>query len=758
MKNILTFSTLLFLLFSTTVFGEVNIYPPTLRTPDDGGKGLPTDVLLDWDAVTGETLNITYEVQLATDADFTDPFFVITPLTAIQTENLLFGNTYYWKVRAFDDGSPSDWTETRTFTTTNTVVFKTNPGPKIGAMVYADPLISWEKITGLTGFLLQVDTTYQFAEDNSGTGETLNATFVSEAGDKWAVGDGGTVLHFDTAQWVTVDVGTTANLNDVHFLAEDDGYVIGDGGVMVHFDGTSWNVVDLGTSENLNGIAFVDAGTGWVVGDGGLTVRYTDGSWTEETTGNSNDLFDIYALSPVNVWACGASKTVIHFNGTEWSGQEVGTKDYYSIWFADENNGWVAGKSGKIFYFNGLEWVEQSSATTKDLYSISFANGFGYAVGKSGTMLFYTGEWTLMASGFSDNIFGIYSSGINTVYAGTDGLLASSTGGGFDSPYLLEYDVPFDSGSYQVSNLLFGKTFYYRMRAVHAVDSSEWSGPWSMTTYAAPELDKPNNNSSDTDLEQLFKWDLYEGATDYVFQIGADENFDVSWSIPLDSNSLEFTTVLFGHDFFWRVHALHPVDISDWSEVWSFTTVNTVSLDLPEDNAEDVNTCPKFVWEKINGVPKYEIYIDADENFSDPVSAIVNTNLSQCQESMERNTIYYWKVRAISGIDSSGWSATWSFKTEGYIGVDENVDARHSIRVYPNPSNGEFSLTINSLSGEVYQLSVTDLTGKALLEREVICTPGENKVNVQLGELDKGIYLVNVRNSSQVVTEQLMIK
>jgi len=760
MKNNLLLSTLLFLLFSTTLLAEVNIYPPNLRAPENGEGGQAPDITIDWDAVTGETLNITYELQLSTNADFSDAVvFDRTQVTAIQMSDLLFGQTYFWRVKAFDDGSPSDWSEVWSFSTASSVTLR---NPKIGSEVYADPLIEWLQLTGLTAYQLQIDTTSDFTIGNSGTEATINATFVSVSGDQWAVGENGTVLHFEGAAWVTIDAGTTENLNDVFFVSESDGYTIGNAGLVLHYDGSNWSTVDVGTTNNLNGISFADANMGWIVGDAGITIKYDAGSWSEETTGNSKKLYDIYVLDAANVWACGEGNTVMHFNGTEWMSEAVGTRDLYAIWFVSENDGWVTGKSGKMFHYNGTAWIEEASGTSKDLYAISFdANNIGYAVGKQsgskGIMVTYNGDWAEMVSGAGDDLYGIYSAGNNTVFGGKAGFLASSNDTGFSSPYTEIFDISSDSIEYRLANLLFGKTFFFRMRAIHAKDTSAWSGAWSTTTYAAPKLSEPTNSSSDTELTQLFKWVKFGGATDYVFEIGADEEFNKSWTVPLDSSSVNFTVSLFGHDYFWRVNALHPQDVSDWSEVWTFKTVNMVSLESPENNAEDVNSCPKFTWEEIMGVPKYELAIDLDENFSNPKTVIVEENSNQCQDAMEKQTIYYWKVRAITGLDSSDWSETWSFKTEGYFGINDNL-TQQSVNVFPNPNKGVFSVSISSLKGETYQLSVTDMIGKVLMEKEIVCFPGENKFDLQLENPDNGVYLINVKNSAEFVSKKLFIQ
>jgi photosystem II stability/assembly factor-like uncharacterized protein len=764
MKNIITFTTLFFLLISNALLGQSRIYPPNLRAPENGEQAQSPDVLIDWDAVTGESFNITYELQLATNADFSDvTVFDGLEVTAWQMTDLQFGQTYFWRVKAFDDGAPSEWSETWSFSTASSVRIKKQPGPSMGGMVYANPLISWYKLTGLTGYELQIDTANIFVADVSGTEESINATFISDAGDKWAVGDNGLVLHFDGTQWITVDAGITDDLNDLCFVSETDAYLVGDGGLVVHFDGTDWMTVDVGTTSNLNGVSFVDANTGWAVGDDGITMKYDAGTWTEETTGNSKKLYDVFALNAGNVWACGESKTVMHFDGSEWTSETVGTKEYYGLWFVDENNGWIVGKSGKIFHFNGTEWAAQESGTSKDLYSVSFdANGTGYAVGKKlsstgpANMVMYTGDWAAMAAGFMDDLYGIYSSGNQTLFGGKDGDLASSSDDGFNSPYVRTFPVPFDSGSYQLANLLFDKTFYYRMRAIHLQDVSEWSGPWSMKTYATTELNKPGNNDSDTELSLLFRWDRYEGATDYIFEIANDEDFTTSWTIPQDSNSVNFTVPLFDHEYFWRVKAMHPEDESEWTEVWSFTTTNTVELSSPENNAEEVNSCPKFTWVAIDGVSEYEIAVDLEEDFPNPKTLIVDDNFNQCQEAMEKNTIYYWKVRAVTGLDSSDWSDTWSFKTEGYKGIDD-VSAGKAVRIFPNPSKGDFSLTINSLRDEVCKLSITDVSGKVLLEKDIVCYPGENKIDLSLN-VGEGVYLVNVQMEKTLISKKLYLQ
>ncbi len=71
MKKFYSILVLIFVL-SISLIGQSKIYPPNLRAPLNNAEEQNPDIILDWDAVTGQTTNITYEVQLATQADFSD--------------------------------------------------------------------------------------------------------------------------------------------------------------------------------------------------------------------------------------------------------------------------------------------------------------------------------------------------------------------------------------------------------------------------------------------------------------------------------------------------------------------------------------------------------------------------------------------------------------------------------------------------------------------------------------------------------------
>lgn len=161
---------LLFLVLRIPVYGQPS--PPTLLSPANGTitdgsiyppVGLP---LFEWTEVAGAT---NYEFQIDSDANFAgSPFSAQTSLTfyALTQVNSYPDGTYYWRVRAFEDGQWGDWSEStptphyRSFTKQwGAVSAPTLLSPADGATVefFEEPIFSWEPVLGAARYLIEVD-------------------------------------------------------------------------------------------------------------------------------------------------------------------------------------------------------------------------------------------------------------------------------------------------------------------------------------------------------------------------------------------------------------------------------------------------------------------------------------------------------------------------------------------------------------------------------------------------------------------------
>ena len=140
--------------------------------------------------------------------------------------------------------------------------------------------------------------------------QALTSVWGSSATDVWAVGEEGTLLHFDGTKWNTLDSGTFQDLYAVSGSGPDDVWAVGDD-VIVHYDGSQTEIVMSDMFEVLLGI-WVHGKDVWASGlatdyDTGM-VRHWDGTkWDFTDTGSAKPLWEIWGSGPTDVWTGGTA-------------------------------------------------------------------------------------------------------------------------------------------------------------------------------------------------------------------------------------------------------------------------------------------------------------------------------------------------------------------------------------------------------------------------------------------------------------------
>jgi len=84
------------------------------------------------------------------------------------------------------------------------------------------------------------------------------------------------------------------------------------------------------------------------------------------------------------------------------------------------------------------------------------------------------------------------------------------------------------------------------------------------------------------------------------------------------------------------------------------------------------------------------------------------------------------------------------------LGIIDLTDSGYNI--YPNPTNGLFTIQTGIIS-ESYQISITDVLGK-IVYRETCNT---DKVEIDLSDLEGGVYVVQITHKRVMETEQLIL-
>lgn len=336
----------------------------------------------------------------------------------------------------------------------------------------------------------------------------------------------------------------------------------------------------------------------------------------------------------------------------------------------------------------------------------------------------------------------------------------------FNSPGYHRYLIPYVDGSntYQLEDLYFGQDHFWRVRAIHSKDTTAWSETWKFTTLEAFELKRPKNNAVDQNPNQELIWDEIDGIDAYLYQIDLDPDFTLAKTYETIEDRANADKLHFGEKYYWRVMGYHALDSTEWTDVFSFTTINQVVLVSPADGTTGQSIFPTFQWESITGINSYCLEIDDTPDFStDPIhksiDAVATSKVTYelPGPSLDSAVTYYWRVCALHEYDSTGWGSAWSFRVIA-TGLDDPALLATSIRISPNPGNGLFSLELSSDATGTVHLTIMDLVGQQMKSFDWDLNQGMNKRTLDVQEFPSGIYMLRMQKDNAVVTRKLVVQ
>jgi hypothetical protein len=336
----------------------------------------------------------------------------------------------------------------------------------------------------------------------------------------------------------------------------------------------------------------------------------------------------------------------------------------------------------------------------------------------------------------------------------------ADTSGNFDSPLLFEGSS--ETVKLNTSFLHFDETYNWRARATHASGQSAWSEIRAFTVIPTVELDDPSNGETDMGLVNELTWDEISGVLNYTLQLANNVGFDPAVTMILEEPIYITDGYLsFGNEFFWRVRANHATDTSVWSEEWNFVTINTVLLSSPVDEATDIAINPLLEWDMVTGVDFFDLQYNDTPNFDDDPccsETIAGTdNFFQVIYNLDKGTSYYWRCRAMKGIDTTEWSEIWSFTTEEEIGINETAFNASNINIYPNPSKGKLYIDIATEETSEVSIYIMDLLGQIQIEETMMFGQGNSSKVFDLNELANGLYIIKLQKGEQSYSYKITI-
>lgn len=232
----------------------------------------------------------------------------------------------------------------------------------------------------------------------------------------------------------------------------------------------------------------------------------------------------------------------------------------------------------------------------------------GWAVGDNGTILKTTdggNTWGLQTSGTTESLQSVHFINTQTGYiVGTNGVILKTVTGG-------------------------GSTFF------------------------PPSLASPSDNAAEVSINPRLNWNNCIGATSYHLQVATDRDF---WVIVENQGSIVGTSYAVtglanSTTYYWRVNATYANGTSNWSDVWSFTTISlplvAPVLSSPPNRATNQSITLSLNWYLVQRATSYLLQTAKDSGFGNIVLADSSITAAVKQIGhLEINTKYYWHAKA----------------------------------------------------------------------------------------------------------------
>jgi PGF-pre-PGF domain-containing protein len=180
----------------------------------------------------------------------------------------------------------------------------------------------------------------------------------------------------------------------------------------------------------------------------------------------------------------------------------------------------------------------------------------------------------------------------------------------------------------------------------------------SVCALSSPSLTSPPNGATNVSTTPTLQWFAVLGAT-YDLQISTSQDFSQlvvdrkglvlpSYTVGILETPLSPNTL-----YYWRVRAKTRLETSDWSQVWSF---RTAGLEISGVRITEVTSNSATISWRTSRPTSGTVYYGISRELA--ITPAVSPSLSATEHSVKLvgllpDTTYYFKIQAVSGLESS---------------------------------------------------------------------------------------------------------
>lgn len=143
------------------------------------------------------------------------------------------------------------------------------------------------------------------------------------------------------------------------------------------------------------------------------------------------------------------------------------------------------------------------------------------------------------------------------------------------------------------------------------------------------------------------------------------------------------------------------------------------------------------------GIMHHKLMIVDEGTSSNPTLLMGSHNWSNAANNVnDENTLIFYNDAELTNIYYQFFKYRFD---QNYVGIAETGFA-NKVSLYPNPSNGQFTIEMNIENASDYVINIFDLSGKLVLTESQRANAGSNNLSINASKLSKGTYVLQMIN------------
>ncbi len=123
-----------------------------------------------------------------------------------------------------------------------------------------------------------------------------------------------------------------------------------------------------------------------------------------------------------------------------------------------------------------------------------------------------------------------------------------------------------------------------------------------------------------------------------------------------------------------------------------------------------------------------------------------------------QSSLGLWTLRILDSFAQDGGTLnSWSINLCNTQPLSTSENILQNFAIYPNPNKGDFTVQFNSSSNNEIKIEVYDMRGRRIFDNNYENT-GLFRQNIQLNNLQSGVYLVNVQDGKKKEVKRIIIE